>query len=84
MIIDVLQKDIDYGVRKACMNCPISRAIARAVDSFHVVVTPVIVRIYKKELIQKRYSLPSKAQDFVLDFDNGRAVKPFTFELDIK
>jgi len=75
MIIEVTQKDIDNGIRCDIGNCPIALAMTR--------------RFNKRVTIGQSYtlcndkvvSLPFDARTFILEFDDGKIVQPFTFNI---
>jgi len=77
MKIKITKLDIERGIRLNCYNCPIARAIRRCTG---------------KELVGAGYfrihwgnngcRTPIEVLDFMNDFDNGLAAKPFEFELE--
>ena len=80
LIVDVTQEDINEG--KACVgsSCPISTAVKRKgvsrvrTDLQKIqYTTPEGKRLY--------YFTPTKAQQFLFNFDLGNPVKPFRFQL---
>lgn len=88
----VTQGDIDAGcnIKPLSENCPIARAVQRAlsplkqslyvvsVDGADIVLIP---RSYGSEIIY--YTLPKVARKFVRDFDNKttrKTVQPFEFK----
>lgn len=80
--VNVTQRDIDSGKRYVSHACPIARAIGRhnAISAVAVDVNTLTVytpRDYAEHLI----TLPSVAFYFRHDFDNGRPVAPFAFDL---
>ena len=81
MLITVTQKDIDLGIRKNCRVCPVALAVYRAIN------LPIEVSAFNVchegpygEIIAP---LPPEATRFILDFDAGKEVGPFTFDLPI-
>lgn len=94
MNVTVTQRDIDKASRilncpnpdplRSC-NCPVAQAIKRQ-QKKKVIVSGIWMRIlcgkdaYDKS---KHYSLPQKARDFILSFDNNQEVKPFRFSVKI-
>ena len=76
MRITVTQIDIDHGVMKSAMGCPVARAIQRqtgdcgATTGRTTVVTGARI-----------YYLPQIATKFVEAFDNGLTLKPIEFDL---
>lgn len=76
MKIEVTQEDIDEGVAGDCEACPIAQAGFRATLS-HTQVMGKRIRLYGVWR-----DLPPEAINFVLRFDNGGLVTPFSFEVD--
>lgn len=84
--IDVTQQCIDDGVARDCQHCPIARAImARLADGFFVDVVSCGVWIYRTGSRRSVFNvlIPANAKAFIDDFDDGRPVFPFSFDLDI-
>jgi hypothetical protein len=79
MTINVTQADIDQGAPDCVDNCPIALAIIRAVGHPYVAVDRLHAKVSGRE-----YRLPVTAQCFILDFDAGDSVAPFTFYLAIR
>jgi hypothetical protein len=87
MRIEVTQEDIDAGKRADACDCPVALAICRA-SGFSVSVRYSTVYRLQSEIHawdSRAYlgELPNAARYFVVDFDEGRAVAPFAFDLDI-
>ena len=90
MIIHVTQEDIVTGCKCEAMNCPVARAIERAIGH-EVAVAPIHkddegypswqVTLYHLPSWQ-RITLPNEVKVFARAFDMKQAVEPFTFELD--
>jgi hypothetical protein len=77
--ITVLQDDIDKGVKNDPYSCAIALAVKRDLNRDLVTVG------YHLDIGGLKFAnLPPEARNFVRDFDNGEAVKPFKFEVDIK
>lgn len=76
MLIEVTQADIDKGEASNCSECPVALAARRAFLSRNVSVNQVILCTN-----QDIYSLPKSARQFILDFDDGKPVKPFSFQI---
>lgn len=74
-MVEVTADDIAKGEEGNCFACPIARALSRACETTFVYVTPnkLSVRDVGSCLV------PERAAVFMLTFDNGRPVKPFTF-----
>ena len=77
MKIKVTQDDIDNGERHRCYRCPIAHAMCRTLGA-SIAVTQ---EKYYREEDDGKY-LPTEAQRFILDFDAGRPVAPFEFEVE--
>jgi hypothetical protein len=79
MKIVVTQEHIDRGIREECRACPIALAIMEALGwTDGVKVENDLVFVANAE-----YPLPTEAQVFVFNFDNGLEVIPFEFELEV-
>lgn len=76
----IIKKDIKHGERNSCADCPIALAVKRMLKLDNVLVYSH-VRVIDNSLKATYYKLPKKATDFILKFDEGHTVKPFTFEL---
>lgn len=68
--IDVTTDDIRRGVRGDERACPIAHAWNRATNGGLSLYLPFD-------------NLPAVAQTFLRDFDAGRPVEPFTFEMEV-
>lgn len=81
MKIEITQHDIDYGVQGECQLCPIARAVKRKING-EVRVFGDDISIFTTDIIRRYryYKLPQKAKDFMQRFDDGKKVRPFTFE----
>lgn len=83
MLIQVLQEDID-NAGAGSYRCPIAKAIARITGQLvSVSFMGVFYWNYTDNLKGKRAKLPNEASFFVIAFDAGKEVKPFSFELDL-
>lgn len=80
MTITVTQEDIDKGVISSCVACPIALAVGRFMpdSGFIVCANAIDFTSPLGDLIH----LPIEAVKFISDFDKGRPVQPFTFELE--
>ena len=89
--IKVTQNDINHGRRKDCNRCPIARAVKRAVTKSKVkcLLTKIAVRLEEVILLDSwgsvdhRGYLPSRAQRFIIKFDDAKDTKPFNFILNL-
>jgi hypothetical protein len=85
MIIKVEQRHIDKGVRSNCEACPIALAVLEQYPDAHAVTVDDDIVAGIDEFDAEhcvRFHMSTAALDFMCDFDEGRAVKPFEFELD--
>ncbi len=76
MKIDVTQNHIDGGKRRAPSECPISLACAD--KGLYASVTPKWACIDGVDIM-----LPLTATAFVLAFDRGEPVQPFSFRIEL-
>lgn len=89
MRIEVTESDIKNGVAEDMDSCPIALAAGRAVGkaaglsgSWPVRVSNQFLGMYQGEGEPYSYLLlPNEASIFVHDFDFGRKVEPFSFEV---
>ena len=74
--ITVTVDDINSGCRANASACPIARAARRALRRRTLEVTKraILLRV-------GTVSLPSSAQTFVRNFDAGKQVRPFSFDV---
>jgi hypothetical protein len=84
MTIHVQQKHIDQGESRRSCFCPIALALA---DSFSDVIYASVgtgdFAVNRRGFNLLQSPLPESASKFVRAFDNGKPVKPFTFEIEI-
>ena len=76
--IKVTREDISKGMPLESDACPISLAIKRTMK-----VKRVDVSAYEITVGSTKMSIPRSAKRFMLDFDDGRPVKPFSFQLSL-
>ncbi len=79
MKIKVTQEHIERGRPKSDWACPIACALHEQRPTFEV-----SVGCYKTLINKVMYALPAKARDFIDDFDSGKPVTPFEFELPLE
>lgn len=75
MKIQVTEKHIKRGKRKCAWRCPVALALQDVLDG------PFLVG---KDCIyagRNPYACPKSVSRFVMRFDSGKLVKPFTFVL---
>jgi len=80
MLIHVTQEDIDSGIPSRVACCPVALALNRALEkSFIVGGGYCYARVDKAPF----YNLTKVVRQKIADFDHGKAISPFSFELDI-
>ena len=93
MHVDLDQQRIDAGARAAACrlsmecNCPVAVALADAgfpnpKVKFNTFTAGDVTSFASSEGKRRQYKLPAAACAFIVDFDNGLHVEPFTFEVD--
>jgi hypothetical protein len=77
--INVTWDDIEHGRQGSSMSCPIARAVGTALNDRVSVGRDRLstMRTYKVAY------LPPEARTFISEFDAGRPVSPFTFEIEL-
>lgn len=78
-IIEVRQEDIDRGVRGACNQCPVALAIRRTLPGIRAMADSLRLDLTPNYFVWT----PSVARRFILDYDRGQPVHPFSFPLEI-
>ena len=93
MKIHIIQEDIDRGIQRSCEVCPISLAAFRAFskifpeERLDVTSEPGVltVEVLNPDLntVSNRgvYKMPDDMVTWMEDFDDGKDVKPTTFEV---
>lgn len=74
MIVTVKRKHIIAGAPKDALHCPIGLALKEKFGE-------VTVNEDNVEINGLKFQLASQAQRFIEQFDEGKPVKPFAFEL---
>ena len=93
MHVDLNQEHIDDGARAAACklspecNCPVAVALAEAgfrnpKVRFNTFTAGDVTTFASSEGKRRQYKLPAAACSFIVDFDNGLHVEPFSFEVD--
>lgn len=82
--IDVTEYDIHVGTKNSYFSCPIAIALARATKTRIAVTTDKVYQFVPLQTAKIVAELPSVARKFVLAFDRGRPVEPFSFEMIIQ
>jgi hypothetical protein len=80
MKIEVNEHDIEQGRRRDLKCCAIGRALDRA-GVVHFGVTGPAVLLANELRLSTARLLPPFVQRWILDFDAGKLVEPFSFEL---
>ena len=84
--VELTQEDIDQGIPRDCGNCPVARAIERAMGvSCKVEVEANRLDVYDGETWWT--PLPAMVETFVDNFDNVNQrvlCEPFTFDLELR
>lgn len=80
MRVEVSQEDIDNGVPGRPYSCAVALAVRRADGGWVSFVGSSEVRLRDHAWC----SLPEHVQQFIIDFDHGRRVEPFAFDLKCK
>lgn len=81
MTINVTQEHISKGKRYA-WECPIALALKDAICRWcGPNVGTNYIGFYDKSEIRHIVETPVAAQEFIRKFDNGKPVKPFSFEI---
>lgn len=77
MKVHVTPKHINQGSKFNCESCPVALALREATKKW--------VRVYGSQLNVGHiiYKTPDIVISFLTDFDSGRDVKPFSFELEV-
>lgn len=75
MKIEVIQADIDSGIKKSYTKCPIALALKRHFKK-------VKVKNYFITLDENIFIMGQALQLFTVNFDNGDPTEPFTFRID--
>jgi hypothetical protein len=78
MTITVTAEDLTQGVRGSHTACPIALAVTRATGADTVSVGRQFIRFWRDGKRYGMYTTPT-LWSFIMDFDEGRPVKPFSF-----
>lgn len=70
-------------IRNSCRLCPVARAIQRATGLDLVWVSSSFVEFRHQDQPLKVLDLPSEAAKWIRDYDLGRGMQPFSFDLPI-
>lgn len=78
--VSVTAEDIEKGQRMTADRCPIALAVHRIEGYENAAVYPG-----SGVVLDSKYAgcpIPEEAKDFIIRFDTGDKVKPFTFEFE--
>ncbi len=80
--VNVTADDIKKGERGSCWTCPIGLALVRATDSYRMIRAIYDMAAYgRSSYLWGPIRLPPEASRFIVDFDQGRAALPLSFEI---
>lgn len=82
MEIEVTQLDIKNGRRNSCGSCPVALAIQR-ITGVRPFIETEFVLLDPFTNNPTRRVLPKIARKFVVDYDMGLHVEPFTFRIPV-
>jgi hypothetical protein len=84
VVIHITQEDLDHGVRGNCGFCPVAVAAERAFQALAAFVYFASGRCILELGCNggRQFELPSLIGKFVLAYDNGEKVHPFSFTVD--
>lgn len=80
--VSITQEGINDGVRRDCQSCPVALALTRAIGE-EVIVSGIWCTIAPDTLAVKMIELPRAVREWIVRFDRGFLVSPFTFELEV-
>jgi hypothetical protein len=80
MKISVTSEDIAAGKRGSCVDCPVVLAVERASGGAVIAGRTWITAAFDGRP-GRRWRTPDIVAEFMLLFDQGRPVVPFTFDL---
>ena len=79
VLISVTQEHIDKGVKTSCGSCP----IAIAAKEVFIEGIEIAVGINCIGIDTYFVDVPGPARRFIRAFDDGKFVRPFSFEIDV-
>lgn len=82
-LISVTKKDINNGVTNDAEYCPIALAATRIGLNGVLVASSTLDFVYGDGYNAYNAKIPKVAKKFVVDFDKGEDVKPFSFVIGI-
>lgn len=88
LVIPVIDEDIAEGVARSAFDCPLARAIKRALPGLHAHVGNTLFQVFTGRCMGGDtfhceqvgiYEFDEDANSFVARFDREQSVQPFTF-----
>lgn len=80
--IHLRQDHIDKGQRSECTRCPGALALIEQVPDVESVDVDDIRVIFRTVMgATVKVETPEELHDFIIDFDDGKPVKPFSFKI---
>lgn len=79
--VDVTYDDIQHGKQRSCFSCPVARAMTRVMKHR----TTVGRHSFTVQVEPRWWSsmLPEEVTSFIIRYDSGHPVEPFTFHVEI-
>lgn len=77
IVVEVTQADINFGIRMSSCDCPVAMAIQRK--------TRMPIRVGANLITWPSCNVqhPPAVRQFITQFDRGKFVEPFSFDLEI-
>jgi hypothetical protein len=86
MLVKIRKIDIKQGIPSSHNRCPIALRIRKMIPSLYYVSVGFKNRLSSSAEIwinNRVYKLPKISAKFIVEYDKGKPVEPFEFELDI-
>ena len=80
--VTVTEGHITEGVRGSCSHCPVALALDDAFPDATAYANGATFDLWFHAGDAMRFDLPAEAESFILAFDDGDPVEPFTFTVD--
>jgi hypothetical protein len=80
MIINVTKDDIEKGIPKNAVFCPVALALHRVFPDADVSVSGTLIIVNNSGKLNLLYSISNDVHYFITNFDKGKHVEPFSFE----
>ncbi len=83
--VNVTQEHIDKGVPEMACSCPVAKAVAELLNDGFASTDGVSLTVEDSQRHTQAFAntLPDEVLCFVSDFDHGKPVKPFSFDIQI-